>query len=237
MIPIDLSLSIPFYNEEACTEKVVSDLVRVLENKKVNYELILINNGSNDRTISILRRLEKKNKKLVILDYKKNINPSGVIIEALKAARGKYVGFTAGDGEISALDTYKVYEALVKKGYEVCKTVRIKRKDGFTRRISSYIFNLLVICFFNLWVEDVNGYPLLMKKEVWMTINTKVKNLMINVDILYKSKKKHFKLGKIFVVHRKRAGGTSRVYNARKPMQSFRLLEMLKDFIIYRLQN
>jgi len=231
----DLSLAIPFYNEEQCVKKVVNELVDVFRNKRVNYELILVNNGSTDRTLTILKKETKKNRHLKLLNYKKNINPGRAIIEGMKKATGKYVGYTAGDGEISANDIHKVYEVLVVKKHDICKTIRLKRKDGFLRILLSKIFNLLVFILFGLKLTDINGYPLIMKREVWKETTPKIRNWMINLDVLYKCKQKNFKIGEVEIAHRERVGEKSKFYNASNPFEMFKLFTMFKDLIIYRL--
>ena len=60
----ELSIAVPFHNEENNIEKLVNNLVKEFESNKINYELILVDNASEDRTSSIVDNLSKSNRKI-----------------------------------------------------------------------------------------------------------------------------------------------------------------------------
>lgn len=233
----ELSLAIPFYNEEECAKQVTEQLVSTFKTKKVDYELILINNGSTDRTPQILREMAEKNKNLKLVDISVNQDYGGGIMEGLKKANGRYVGFTCGDGEVSAEDTYKVYKTIKKKNIDICKTIRVSRKDGVIRTTYSKIFNKTVGLLFNLKTEDVNGYPMIMKTEVYTKIEPQIKNWIFNLDILHRAKKNNFTMKEIPVRHRPRLRGESKDFSPRKIVKISKMTGMFGEVIAYRLKN
>jgi len=225
----ELSLSIPFYNEEDCAKKTVEELISVFNSNKVDYELILINNGSTDKTHSILLDLARKNSRIKLIEFKKNQGYGRVIIESFKKSNAKYVSFTCGDGEVSAKDTYKIYQNILKENPDICKAVRISRKDGFLRRLYSKTFNIIVGLLFNLKMRDVNGYPLIMKMGTYKKINPKVNSWIFNIDLLYRAKKHSLKIKEISVFHRKRLGGKGIL------LKFYDILKMFWDVLYYRI--
>jgi len=230
-----LSLSIPFYNEEDCAKITVEELISVFNLNKVDYELILINNGSTDKTHSILLELARKNSRIKLIEFKKNQGFGGAIIEGFKKSNAKYVSFTCGDGEVSAEDTYKIYQNISKKKLDVCKAARISRKDGFLRKIYSKIFNITVRVVFNLKIRDVNGYPLIMKRDAYKKINPKISSWVFNLDLLYRIKKYSLKTEEISVFHRKRRGGVSVNFELSQLSKFYKIFTMLWDILSYRI--
>src|SRR3989344_1440654 len=153
---LDLSITIPIYNEEKSIERTVKNLGKVFD-EKVNYELILVNHGSWDNTEKILSRLSEKNKKLKVINLKKNLGYGGGIMYGFEHSKGDYIGWTGADEEISAEDTYKIYSILKKNSCDIAKALRIERKDGIFRKLTSFIFNSTILIRFNLKIKDVNG--------------------------------------------------------------------------------
>jgi len=161
----ELCLTIPIYNEEECIEKSVSNLVEKFEKEKLDYELVLVNNGSVDKTGEILEKLSKKNNRLRIVTLKENAGFGGGIMKGFENSNGKYIGFDCADGEIPVEEVFKVFEIAKKSNEEIVKARRIKRKTKFFRQFTSFVFNTLILFRFNLKIKDMNGYPIFIKKE------------------------------------------------------------------------
>jgi glycosyltransferase involved in cell wall biosynthesis len=212
----ELSLAIPIYNEEDCIEDTVKNLVNEFEKQGIDYEMVLVNHGSVDKTKNILDKLSKDNKKLKVINLAKNLNGAGGgVMYGLDISKGRYMGFTYADEEVSAEDTYRIYLALKKSGYDFAKGKRLKRKDGLIRIISSIVFNVIVNLIFNLHSIDVNGYPVFMKREIYPKLKTKETNYLFTLDILRRARRNKYKILEIPVIHRKRIGGISFMKPAR----------------------
>jgi len=92
-----LSVVIPAYNEDAIIEQSVKKMVQVLDRGKYNWELIVVDDGSTDRTGKILDSLKKKYRKLVVLHHKVNRGRGGAIKTGFAAATGDYVFVSEAD--------------------------------------------------------------------------------------------------------------------------------------------
>jgi glycosyltransferase involved in cell wall biosynthesis len=205
----EVSIAIPIYNEEAGIEETVTNLVKVFENNKVVYELVLVNHGSTDNTRNILDKMAKKNKRLNHIYLEKNRGYGGGIMYGFEHSNGEYIGFTCADEEVSAEDVYRVYDALRKSDYDVSKSRRMERKDGLFRKFTSFIFNSLISIRFNLGIKDINGYPIFMKKELFPHVKTKEIAYLFNLDFLYNMKKKNYKIIEVPIIHHERKKGKS----------------------------
>ncbi len=115
---IEVSVTIPIYNEEAGIEETIVHLTEEFEKKKTDYELVLVNHGSWDNTHLVLEKLAKKNKRLKVHNLPKNLGYGGGIMYGFEHSKGKYIGFTCADEEVSADDVFRVFDALRKSDYE-----------------------------------------------------------------------------------------------------------------------
>ena len=112
-----LSVIIPVYNEEKTIEKVIEKV----RNVPVEKEIIVVDDGSTDRTVNILKKIESKNYKDVkIIFKKKNEGKGSAIREGLKKVKGDVVVIQDADLEYDPMDWLKMLKVMEeKKAYVV----------------------------------------------------------------------------------------------------------------------
>jgi len=213
-----VSITIPVYNEEESIGKTVINLVNEFKKNNEDYQLVLVNHGSEDNSGGVLKKLAKNNKRLKVINLKKNLGYGGGIMCGFDHSDGEYVGFTCADEEVSAQDVYRTYSILKNGDYNVSKTRRMNRKDGNFRKFTSFVFNSLISLRFNLDLKDINGYPIFMKKDLFPLVKTKEKTYLFNLDFLRKIKRGKYRIIEVPVVHKKREEGhsymkLSRIFN------------------------
>lgn len=216
----DLSIVIPFYNDAGCPGQFVKDLKNSL--KGINFELILVDDCSKDSTPEEVDALKGKN--VIVMHNSVNKDYGGAIMTGLNIAKGKIIGFTCGDGEVSTEDIVQVYKKM--KDYDIFKAVRRTRKDGLQRKIISVVFNLWARIKFRLNLEDINGYPVYFKKEVYESLNNIRTDWIFNIDLLRKAVSKGYIIGDMEVLHHPRLKGKSH-------MTFKRIFKMALKFISY----
>ncbi len=210
---VDLSLMISAYNEEECLEEVVNELIKELKKSKINFELFLVNNGSNDRTKEIIDKLERKNPGIIrSMHIEKNKKLGGAVDMVMgNKIKGKIIGFTCADGEVTPEDTIKLAKTILDNpDITLVKTIRIKRRDGM-RIIVSKIYNLLVKVLFGVKTKDINGWPVLVRYEDFKKMNIMHYSWIFQLEWLYQTKKMGKKFAEIVVYHQNRKGGKSKV--------------------------
>ena len=222
----EVSITIPIYNEEKGIKKTINNLVRELEEQKINYELVLVNHGSWDNTKLVLEELGKKNKRLNVINLEKNLGYGGGIQYGFEHSSGRYIGFTCADEEVSAQDVVKIYMQLRERNYDVAKARRLKRKDGKFRILTTTIFNILIRIRFNLPLKDTNGYPIFMEKEIFPKVKTKEIAYLFNLDILRNINNNKYKILEVPIIHGKRESGKSF-------MKLSRIFKMVWGFLKY----
>jgi len=228
MIKPEVSLVIPFYNEEGNVEKVIQELSSEFKKNKISYEILAVNNGSWDKTPIIINKLTKENKNIRKIDVKKNKGYGYGILTGLKYAKGSYVGYGWGDNQIAASDFVKVFKRLKQNNLDICKVKRILRTESFSRKVQSKLYNFLVLILFSANIKDVNGCPKIMKKAVYKSLNLKSYDWFLDPELIIKAKRKKFKIEELPVISSKRQKGKSKV-DFKTP------LEFFKNLIKYKL--
>jgi glycosyltransferase involved in cell wall biosynthesis len=226
-----VSVVIPFYNEEQNVNRVMEDLEKSFEQNRIrNYEIVAVNNGSWDRTAEILRAHSQRNSRVRVVTVPKNQGLGFGVLQGFNEARGDYIGFNGGDGQVTGDDIVKVYRKLMTDGFDLCKVKRIVRQDGFERRVISFVFNWLSRILFGVKTNDVNGLPKIMKREVLERLQLVSRDWFIDAEIMIKARQMALKVGEVEIQFLKREGGRSHVNYGT-------VLEFLKNMLVYRLKG
>ena len=140
MIPILLSVVTPAYNEEDSIESLVNKLHSLRKTFK-KIEIIVVNDGSTDKTAELVRKMSKKIPDLILVNLATNSGHMAAITAGLKKASGDWIATIDADGQDNPNLLTKMYEECVKFRADICYTKRINReKDSITHRIFSPFF-------------------------------------------------------------------------------------------------
>ena len=230
MYKYQLSIVIPFYNEEDNVRDVVENLEKEVKKNKINYELILVNNGSDDSTPQIIKDLKKRNPTIKQVNIQKNQGYGWGIINGLNIARGEYIGYVDGDNQIHPKFIIDAYNKLKETNAILCITRRLNRKAGFIRKIASIGYNTIVNILFLTKVKDVNSKPKFIKHKFYKELKLSSKDWFIDTEIVLKAKNNGFKFIEIPVRYNERKKGKSKV-------RISILKELLFNIIRYRLTS
>lgn len=141
---IYLSIIIPAYNEEHRIVKTLNVIDRFFENQNYSYEIIIVNDGSSDKTVEIVKNLKIKN--LIIIDNKKNRGKGYAVNSGVKAAAGKYILFTDSDNSTPIEELKKIlpyitqFQVII--GSRYLEESKIKIKQSFPRVFLGRMGNL-----------------------------------------------------------------------------------------------
>lgn len=226
----ELSLVVPCYNEEETIENMAERSIGGLTNANIDFELILVDNGSFDNTAIVLDELANRYSQIKIVTVPKNEGYGWGVISGLRNCSGKFMGFVHADGQTTVEDVIKVYEKLKSDNLDVCKGKRTMRHDGLYRLFLSRSYNFLFHVFCSVDVEDVNGPPKLLRHDAYKKLNISSKDWFIDAEILIKAKSMGLRIGDVPVEFKKREKGKSKV-------KMTTIFEFLWDIIHYRLRG
>ena len=154
-----VSIIIPVYNEETSIPSILTHLKRTLSETLLNYELILINDGSTDKTEPVLLEEQKLDKRVKVLSYRQNKGKGHAVRMGVLNSRGDVVCFLDGDLDISPSEIKNYIKEL-----EGCDLVIASKAHPlsvitapFLRRMLSKTFNVLVRLSVGINIKDTQS--------------------------------------------------------------------------------
>lgn len=224
MAAIDkISVFFPAYNEEENIENTVKKAVKILEKKFARWEIIIVNDGSKDKTGKIADRLAGVNPNISVIHHNPNRGYGGAFKSGLYAARYPWISFTDADGQFD----FSEIENFITKQKETNADLVVgyykKRQVKKSVIITSKMWEILVYVMFGLHVRDVDCGFKLIRKEVVDKIPRleSERGAFISSELLLKAKKAGAKIVEIPVTHYPRAGGKPTGRNLDVILQSF----------------
>lgn len=140
---IQLSVIVPAYNEEHNAEPIYKQLIKILE-PTGTFEIIFVNDGSRDSTLSILHKLAKNDKRVRVISFARNFGKEMATSAGIVAASGQATILVDADGQFPPELIPKFIEKW-KKGAQIVTGVRISNQDeGFIKRYGSRTFYKLM---------------------------------------------------------------------------------------------
>ena len=138
-----LSVVIPLYNEEENIQLLYDRLKRSLDPIGQEYEILFVDDGSADRTLPLLEKIQGSDKRVMVLSLRRNFGQTAAFAAGFDFARGDVVVTMDGDLQNDPSDIPKLVEMM--KDNDLVSGWRKKRKDPFfTRRLPSIIANWLI---------------------------------------------------------------------------------------------
>jgi glycosyltransferase involved in cell wall biosynthesis len=141
---LDLSVVVPVYNEEESLPHLVEELHRALAPTGLAYELVLIDDGSRDRSFTILKEMAKRDASLHVVRFRRNFGQTAAMQAGLDVSRGAKVVTIDADLQNDPADIPAMLEKL-DEGYDMVAGWRRDRKDAFiNRKLPSMIANRII---------------------------------------------------------------------------------------------
>jgi len=141
-----ISIIVPCYNEEKALPLFYEEITRVAEMmEEVTFEFLFINDGSKDKTIEILRKLAKEDKKVRFVSFSRNFGKEAGILAGLKASNGDYIAIMDVDLQDPPELLVEMYETLQTKEYDCVGTRSVSRNGySFIRKLFTKMYYKII---------------------------------------------------------------------------------------------
>lgn len=203
-----VSIIVPFFNEEKSISDFFNSLYTTINKlHKYQFEIICINDGSTDNTLSLLKNEFNYHKNINILSFSKNYGHEAAINAGINNCSGDVAIIMDADLQ----DPPELIPSLLKKyekGYDVVNVKRISRNnDSFFKRITAKLFYKMMrrLAYKIKIEENVNNFRLISKRVITVIKNLTEKNKIFRFEIPFAG----FKTTYVEMVRPKRIGGTS----------------------------
>ena len=139
-----LSVVIPVYNEQDCIVRLYDALIEICDKLDLLYELVFVDDGSQDDTYRILRQLHASNRRMRVIRFRKNYGQTAAMAAGFQYAQGEIIVSMDGDLQNDPVDIPRLVKKL-EEGFDVVCGWRKNRQDKlWTRRMPSMVANWLI---------------------------------------------------------------------------------------------
>jgi len=205
----DISVVVPLYNEAESLPVLTEWINRVMTENKYTYEVILVDDGSNDRSWNIIEQLASANSSLHGIKFRRNYGKSAALHCAFQVAKGNVVITMDADLQDSPDEIPGLFDMISNEGYDLVSGWKKKRYDNtLTKNIPSKLFNYTARKFSGIKLHDFNCGLKAYRNEVIKAIE--VYGEMHRYIPLIAKKAGFHKIGEKIVQHRKRQFGTTK---------------------------
>lgn len=165
------SLIVPVYNEEENLLQLYERLKKTMNKLGKNYEIIFIDDGSTDHTISLLFSLHEKDPRVKIIHFSRNFGHQAAVSAGLQHCSGDYTAILDADLQ-DPPEILPLFFSKLDEGYDTVYAVRKKRKESFIKRTAYSLFYKLLKTVASIDIPLDSGDFCVMKKKVVNALNS-----------------------------------------------------------------
>lgn len=199
-----LSIVIPVFNEEQSLEPFYKEVLKALKGK--SFELLFVDDGSSDHSLSLLKKFKDQNKAVRIFSFRKNQGKAEALTLGFQNAKGDRIVTLDADLQDDPSEINKLLKKM-EEGWDLVSGWRKNRKDSIARVISSKFFNLISSFFWGLKVNDLNCGLKLYSAEAAKSLNL-YGGMHRFIPLLLHEQ--GFRVTEVVVIHHKRKYGISK---------------------------
>jgi len=227
MSDLRVSLFFPVFRDERSVRNVAEKALKLLSELCSDYEIIIVDDGSPDRSGEIADDLAREHGSIRVIHHGKNLGYGSAVRSGLAASRFEYICLTDGDDEYEVEDFRKLLK--LRDRYDLIITFRYKKIYSNTRIFVSWVYNKLLRLLFRMPFRDVSTGLRMIRKSVIEGLELESTSPFVGAEIAIKAMLKGYAVGEVGIQTFPRVfgkGATVSVSNI--------LATMLDVFHVYR---
>ena len=166
----NISIIVPIYNEESSINQLYDEIIDSLKDITEIYEIIFVDDGSTDKSISNINNLTSKDNNVILVQLNRNYGKSDALQEGFNIVKYDYVITMDGDLQDDPKEIKNLINVL-DDGWDCVSGWKKHRKDPLSKTIPSYFFNRFISIFSGLRIHDFNCGIKAYKKNVIKSLN------------------------------------------------------------------
>jgi glycosyltransferase involved in cell wall biosynthesis len=226
---VSISVFFPCYNEQDNLVRVVKQALEVLEKLKADFEIIIVDDGSSDRTGQIADELAGQDERVKVVHHRTNLGYGAALQSGFKAATKELVFYTDGDGQFDINEMPPLLGLM--EQYDIVSCYRLNRQDNLVRKINGWCWTKLVCLLFGMKIRDIDCAFKLYKREVFDNIKLISTGALIDAEILARAVHKGYRVTQQGIHHYPRTAGAQTGANLRVILRAFKELLRLRSQI------
>jgi glycosyltransferase involved in cell wall biosynthesis len=205
---MDISIVIPLFNEEESISELTEWIFKTLTGSNLNFEIILIDDGSRDNSWKVIKSLSGKYQNVKGICFRRNYGKSAALNEGFKVADGNVIITMDADLQDSPEEIIPLYKMITEEGFDLVSGWKKKRYDPLSKTIPTKLFNGVTSIMSGIKLHDFNCGLKAYKKDVVKTIE--VYGEMHRYIPVIAKKAGFEKIGEKVVHHQERKFGTTK---------------------------
>ncbi|RMD94962.1 MAG: glycosyltransferase [Calditrichaeota bacterium] len=166
---VKLSLVVPLYNEVESLHELHSRISEVLCTLQKPAEIIFVDDGSTDGSFQVLKELHQKDRRIRVVQFRRNYGKSAALAVGFQHARGEVIVTLDADLQDDPQEIPRLL-AKLEEGYDLVSGWKKKRRDRFIKRWTSRIFNRVTSLLTGIKLHDINCGLKAYRREVTESI-------------------------------------------------------------------
>lgn len=227
--PLSLTIFFPCHNEEENVERVTRQAVEAGRRVADDLEVIIVDDGSVDRTGEIADRLAAEIPEVRAVHNRPNRGYGGALQRGFAEATKNWIFYTDGDGQFD-LDELPGLIPLLDQ-YDVVSCYRLDRKDSLIRKLNAFAWTTLVNLLFRINLRDIDCAFKIYPKPFIDATEILSTGALIDTEMLAKARNKGLSIGQVGVHHYPRVAGEQSGADLRVILRAFKELFALRGNI------
>ncbi|MFO7924773.1 MAG: glycosyltransferase family 2 protein [Bacteroidales bacterium] len=153
---MDVSVVIPLYNEEESVKELVDWIMRVMKEHSFSFEVVLIDDGSSDKSWEVIESLITTNKSIKALKFRRNYGKSAALYSGFKVSEGDVVITMDADMQDDPEEIPQLYKMIKAQGYDLVSGWKKDRHDPPGKKVPSRFFNFTARLVTGIKLHDFN---------------------------------------------------------------------------------
>jgi glycosyltransferase involved in cell wall biosynthesis len=217
-----ISIVIPAYNEQENVKAAVEKVSAIAEQLKLDYEILLVNDGSRDRTGEIAKtELAPRIPHFRLIEHFPNRGYGGALKAGFAAATKDLIVFIAADNQFDFNEVQLLLDQMTPETMIVSGR-RVKRQDNFFRRLNGLGWNSVVRILFGYLIQDIDCGFKVLRRDLLNHIHLESNGAMIDTELLAETRARGYKIVEVPVTHLPRTAGSPTGANLKVIFRAFR---------------
>lgn len=199
----------PAYNEEEILPLALAEAVGALDHIADEWELIVVDDGSTDRTPEILADWASRDPRVRAVTQRPNQGYSKALARGFAQARHAAIFYTDADAQFDLTEIASLVPHLAH--HDMVVGVRVKRQDAWLRLLTSWVFNRLQGVVLGVRVRDVNCAFKLFRRSFFERVHLSSNGFLIDAEFFARARRAGLSWTEVDVTHRPRSAGSSTI--------------------------
>ncbi len=202
-----IAVALPAYNEQESLPRTVPRFVRALRNVTDDFEVVIVNDGSSDRTAEVVNELSREYPEVRLVQHPVNLGYGAAVWTGITSGQKEFVFFTDADGqfEVEELSRFLPFAG----EYDLIIGYRAPRRDPPMRLVNAFGWKMFVTLLFGYVARDIDCAFKLFRRDILDVVYVESRGAAFSAEFLVKARDRGYRIKELPVTHLPREAGSA----------------------------